>query len=363
MPLLKSIEDLIDRIVIYPTQQWYPNCDFDPSIATRCISLGPFWTRFYRLMGRLHCTAPIIADSPPAAMAAAISGTSPAGMVLSFVGSDVGAVFRTEKLARYLNKPYALYLVDDFILPMELMGRSARIIREASLRAGRVIRKASRVLTITDSLGDLIRMRYGVESETLALAFETVPRPNCPEKLEITFVGNVSFLYADGLRCLFDVVRKVRADLAVDLRVRLTASESSATRELGELPSFVLAQAADGARGLSEVIASSLFAFLPYTFDAKYRRMVETSFPSKCLEYFAFAKSIVVLGPEYGTSVKYFKALNLSTTCDGAAALETAIRDHLREHRDYGDRYLEALQARHSLAGARRTLTESLVSE
>jgi hypothetical protein len=363
VPLLKSVRDIIDRIVIYPTQRWYSNSDFDASIAMRCISLGPFWTRFYGLMRRIKCTPPMVAEGLPAAMAASASQSSAAEMVLSFVGSDVGAVFRTERLARRMGKPYALYLVDDFILPMELTGRSARTVGNVSRRAGHSIRNASHVFTITDGLGELVRRQYGVESETLALAFEPGLKPNCLAKLEIVFVGNISFLYADGLKCLFAAVRTLRAELSVDLRVRLTAHESAAIRELGELPYFVRAEAAAGAQELAEVIASSLFAFLPYTFDETYRRMVETSFPSKCMEYFAFARSIVVLAPDYGTSVKYFRGLSLPTICDGPEALKAVIRDHLSEHHDYGDLYLAALKSRHSLAVARRTLIDSLVRE
>jgi hypothetical protein len=52
-------------------------------------------------------------------------------------------------------------------------------------------------------------------------------------------------------------------------------------------------------------------AFLiPMVFEEKYRRRMETSFPSKLIEFAQFGKPLVVWGPEYCSAVQWSRVLS-----------------------------------------------------
>jgi hypothetical protein len=133
-----------------------------------------------------------------------------------------------------------------------------------------------------------------------------------------------------------------------------------AQRQLGELPSFVVAAPEPTAEGLAHEIASSLFAFLPYSFGVQEKAMVTTSFPSKSLEYLAYARSIVVYGPEYGVATQYFRAAGLPSIVSSPAELEEALHGHIRSSPDFSGLYRQYLKTFHSTLAVRETLCTSL---
>lgn len=61
---------------------------------------------------------------------------------------------------------------------------------------------------------------------------------------------------------------------------------------------------------LDEWLQSADAFLIPMVFDKKYRRRMETSFPSKLIEFAQFGKPLVVFGPEYCSAVQWGKQKN-----------------------------------------------------
>jgi hypothetical protein len=216
------------------------------------------------------------------------------------------------------------------------------------------------VFAITEGLGEHLLENYGVSATTLPLAFELQPRPLLPAKNQIIYLGSINFLYAEGLRDLFDVVERVSQTRGVELTVRLTVPAELAERELGRLPPFVVSSPIETSDGLAREIASSLFAFLPYSFDAREKAMVTTSFPSKSMEYLAYARSIVVYGPEYGVATRVFRKMGLPSVVSTPRELEEAVRVHQTAWPEHSLLYRKYLAAAYSREAARKTLCDEL---
>ena len=359
-PILRSVRDHIEGIAIYPIGLRFPDCDFDQELLHLCASLPLIPTILCKILRRYPALGMKIAEELPARLLAPVVKRSRADTLFCFVGADIGTLMRAVRLAALAGKAYAFYVVDDFISPLRLAGMPEFAVQNAAEQARMVLRGASHVFTITDGLGELLRNNYGVSSTTLSLAFEPEPRLMLPAKNQIIYVGSINFLYADGLHDLFKAVERVRRTSSTDLTVRLTVHAKAATRELGELPPFVVSAPVENSEGLAREIASSLFAFLPSSFDLPQKTMVATSFPSKSLEYLAYARSIVVYGPEYGVTTKRFLEANLPYVVSSPIELEEIVRAHLSIQPEYSAMYSKYLAATHSLTGSRKTLCAGL---
>jgi hypothetical protein len=103
-----------------------------------------------------------------------------------------------------------------------------------------------------------------------------------------------------------------------------------------------------------------MLTFLPYSFDEKLRTMVTTSFPSKSMEYLAYARSILVHAPDYSNSARFFARADLPTVTSSPQAMERVIRDHLIAAPDHSAVYRSYLERYHSPAAVRDTLLHAL---
>ncbi len=359
-PILRSVVDRIAGIAIFPVGQWFEGNELDPDLAHLCTTLPRLATLFCKAMRRYPSFDPGISKWLPPYLLAPYVRRSSADTVLSFVGANVGNLTRGARLAALAGKSHAAYLVDDLIAPLRQSGATHRIVSRAIDEARVALSGASHIFTITDGLGDHIWKNYGVSSTTLPLAFEPNARPAAPLKNQIIFVGSVNFLYTDGLLELFKTVDRVRGETNIDLMVRLTVPPHIAGKELGELPPFVISAPIETSDGLAHEIASSLFAFLPYSFGAEQTAMVATSFPSKSMEYLAYARSIVVYGPEYGTSTRCFREMRLPAVASSRAELEELTRAHLRESPEYSVIYRRYLAEAHSLSASKSAICAAL---
>lgn len=360
-PILRSIRDYIDGIAIYPLGRRFKNADIDQELAAQCIQMPQLPNLLARAL-RKH-SSPFsfeITNALPQIFFAPAMRRSSSDILLSIVGAEAGNLVRGARLAAGSGRSHAVFLVDDFIPMLRHARVPAGKLPQLEAEVCSALRDASHVFTITDGLGQHVREKYDVSSTRLQLAFEPAPRPMVAAKNQVLYVGGVNFLYADGLRDLFQAVERVRNTSGADLTVRLTQSAAVATRELGALPSFVVAAPIETADGLAQEIASSLFAFLPYSFGLPQKIMVSTSFPSKSMEYFAYARSIVVYGPEYGVATKSFRKAGLPSVVSSPAGLEEMIRSHLDVHPDHSSLYRKYLASSHSLASARKTLCDAL---
>jgi hypothetical protein len=285
---------------------------------------------------------------------------SAADILFCFVGADPGILTRAAKLADLAGKSCVFYVVDDFLSTMRIVGVDEGTIQGVRERSRAVLRAAKHVFAITDGLGEHLRESYGVSPTTLHLAFELEPRPMLTAKRQIIYLGSINFLYAEGLRDLFRVVERVRRSSGAELTVRLTVPAELAQRELGKLPDFVFSAPIQTSEGLAQEIASSLFAFLPYSFNSRERSMVTTSFPSKSMEYLAYARSIVVYGPEYGVATRVFRQMGLPSVVSSPRELEKVVHGHQAAWPEHSALYRSYLTAAYSRGAARKTLCDEL---
>src|ERR1039458_437256 len=359
-PILRSIRDHIDGILIYPVGRHFKNCDIDQELAPLCSTLPRIPTLLCKALRRYSVFDFGMADALPPLILAYGARKSPASILFSFVGADVGALMRAARLASLLRKSYSFYIVDDFLSPLRIAGAKEDAVQKVADKARTALRGAKHVFTITDGLGEYLRDQFGVSTTTLNLAFEPERIASQPAKKQIIYVGSINFLYTAGLRDLFQVAERIRQTSGDDLTVRLTVPAAAAARELGVLPPFVVSTPAETSEGLAREIAFSLFAFLPSSFDLREKVMVATSFPSKSMEYLASARSIVVYGPDYGVATRLFREKGLPSVVSSPSELEDKVHSHLASWPQNSSIYRSYLAEAHSLAAVRKTLCDNL---
>jgi len=355
-PILNAIRDRIATIALYPMDRRYRLPQVASSLRPRCRSLPLPFTLFRTLRRRF-----LPADFENPLVTTIVGGwahRSPASHLFALEGSDPEVLARLDRIAAKAGKDFSVYLVDDFEWTMRLNGKSEAEIARVSAQMRLSLRRAAHTFAITDELGQLLESQFGIAPVTLPLVFEPQPRPVVPVKDQIIFLGSVNFLYADALRTLIDAITQVRAATGRDLTLRFTSA--SAVEALGPLPGFVTIARIEGAQALAREIAASLFAFLPYSFDEKLKTMVTTSFPSKSMEYFAYARSIVVHAPEYSNSSRLFVRHHLPTVTASQQDLRQIIEAHLISPPDHNGLYRGYLERFHAPAAARNVILNTL---
>ena len=122
-----------------------------------------------------------------------------------------------------------------------------------------------------------------------------------PRSLSIVFLGSINHLYADGLNDLLSILYTLSSSSNITLTF-VSPSPSFSSLNISEsIPSFVKHVACSDDQLLS-LISCTDISFLPYSFSAISKKMVETSFPSKLLSYLSHSKFILCYSPPYSTS-------------------------------------------------------------
>jgi len=354
-PMLRAVRDTIDVIALFPWDRHFRAAMLDPVLAPLCRAPSLLLTWLRLAMRRLSLRP--MESRLAATLVGGRAARSKAEHILCLEGSDPDVLADVAAVAARAGKPFSVYVVDDFLIPMRLAGAGEATIEAARQRARTLLQRADHVFAISDGLGKIFEKDFGVTTTTLPLVFEPGPQYAEPLRKQILFVGSVNFLYADALRQLLAVVTQVRAQTGEDLVIRLTSPSAAA---LGELPPFVTVAPLKGAEALARELSASLFAFLPYSFEEKVADMVRTSFPSKLMEYLAYARSIVAFAPDYANSSAYFRDFGLPYLVHDLAALKATILLHLREQPMHASLYRQQLQSVHAPTVARNILLSSL---
>lgn len=354
--ILDAVRDRITMIALYPMDRRYRLPQVAPSLRPLCRALPLPFTLFRALRKRL-----LPADFENGLVSAIVGEWArhcAASQLFALEGSDPEVLARLDRIAATAGKAFSVYLVDDFEWTMRLHGKPESEIAHVSARMRQSLRRAAHTFAITDELGKLLQSQFGIAPVTLPLAFEPGARPSTAVKDQIFFLGSVNFLYADALRTLIDTVTQLRATTGRNLTIRFTSASAADT--LGPLPDFVTIARIEGADALAREIAASLFAFLPYSFDEKLKTMVMTSFPSKSMEYFAYARSIVVYAPDYSNSSRLFTRTGLPSVTASQDELKQLIVSHLQSAPDHNPLYRDYLERFHSPAAVRNVILTTL---
>jgi glycosyltransferase involved in cell wall biosynthesis len=129
--------------------------------------------------------------------------------------------------------------------------------------------------------------------------------PSNREKFKVVYSGNLD-LYG-GM--LLDALRVLKDHPTIHFQVRGSNPRwpDDAKKEMRAAGLWL----EFAPRSELEVWLQSADAFLiPMVFEEKYRRRMETSFPSKLVEFAQFGKPLVVWGPEYCSAVHWSKQKN-----------------------------------------------------
>lgn len=152
------------------------------------------------------------------------------------------------------------------------------------------------------------------------------PHTTKNQNFKILYFGNLD-IYG-GM--LLHALRKFKDDPAIQLQVR------------GSNPSWpeeAKIEMRDAGLWLEFVPRSELDAWLqsadafliPMVFEEKYRRRMETSFPSKLIEFAQFGKPLIVWGPEYCSAVKWVRERDIrSVTHPSAELLREQIEEYIK---------------------------------
>lgn len=270
-------------------------------------------------------------------------------VVFSVLGSSYQSYVRSSILANALGGRHVIYSVDDPVQHLResgSVGEDALDAMEIGMR--QVFGSADRVFAISNDLAETFQSRFDVRSvASLALPYSIDAVKVSKRLKQFVYVGNVNHIYADALLDVIRCVGDVRSTLGCDVTLRVTAPEDQVAAIVRPIPDFVEVGRVASRADLCSMIAESLSAVCPISFQAG-SVMTETSFPSKLLDYLAYSKQIIVYGPKNSTAFRYFKNNGLDCAVSDFDGLFKSISEvALHGAKDYSDRYRSVLIRNH----------------
>lgn len=272
---------------------------------------------------------------------------SPGGVLFSVLGGDGRAYLRADRMARQANLTHVIYSVDDPIAWAEERRDHLPRLTAASPAVEEVLRSASAILAISDGLANSLRARLDRAVAPLPLPYLLEFSVQAPRKQQVIFVGNVSHLYADAFISTIDAAGALRAK-GIDISFRATATLDNIRKIIPNIPDYVVIGRIQNREDLAREIASSAVAICPISFHPE-QEMVRTSFPSKILDYLAYARAIVVHGPSDSAAQRYFAENGLGYTTNSQEELERTLSRIVIDDVNHTTTYRNCLKAHHGL--------------
>lgn len=357
--LLDCLRPELDALLANRCGYWWQDADL--ATGLKKVRQPPAWLRRMNRFLSDHAPGFFPESELIIAWARMRGGLQKGDWLFCPCGSQPEPAIRAGLLARKLNLKLALYLVDHFEAAHRL--RYGSEIPEALLhQTHEVLGQADAVFTITRELAEHIQPHCRIEPTVLPLPYpQTNPALSNQLRKQILFVGNASHFYLDGLCDLVEALESLPTKDKATLRITLGKRDQlpPALRD----SSLVETGPNGGSEELGGEIAGSVFCYLPYSFDPKFREMVTTSFPSKLLDYLAHAKSILCYAPEDSTSARYFAHHGLETalTIRDGNKLKAVISRLIQKTSDCSDSYRKALLS-HDPRTIRNTILETVAS-
>lgn len=293
---------------------------------------------------------------------------SQANWIFCPCGADPAALGRGFMLAQVSRLPLAVYLVDDFLSAATLSGNKEHL-HIAQHDVPQWLRKVRKIFVISEGLRQRLQELYNLDSIVLPLPYKLPPKPveqlSSQNQEQIIFVGNLSHFYIDGLRQIATVIDDLNKQENRILTLRVTSSNINYLKSLVGDFACLRCQPCPTPENLYQEIASSLLCFAPYSFDITYKTMVASSFPSKMIDYLAVGKCILTYGPDYSSSVVYFKQNGLSEVLcnENKSALRDIILKQLNQRQNYSEKYRAVVQRYHSYNYIQQQIVSSLVGD
>ena len=364
---LSGLASELTRLCIVQTHQYFSPQDFAEDWSSQPAWVAPQADRLVArfcafLPWRLACLlAKLHGRSIARRLRQALPGLLPAGARLfSPVGVDALTLVRGESIANALSAGFEPYLVDD----IESHPSNMHWQGELSDALTKLLNRATRIYSITDGLSSLLHKRYQVEVCTLHLAADLPElsadkKNSCLQKTNPNFaffLGSINHLYSAGLRLLIQQVDELREQSQSNLTIRISSSPDQVRDALGLVPSWVIVGQVQDQNQLQHEISESTFCFLPYSFTQESRSMVESSFPSKMIDYLTHANAILIFGPESSTPVQFLRDHNLPYACTTSKSMREHLLLLLNDRPELNMRYRIILSQVFSVETMRQTL-------
>ncbi len=231
--------------------------------------------------------------------------------------------------------PIFMYIMDD---PVGAQRRDGSQPLLYSMLMPRLVRACKQVWGVSDGMCEYFEITYGVKCRSLLPLVDlddfqqkTVVKPSDLDcVLDIVYTGSIYSAQLDAVRRLVRVLGQEsdRNDNA-RIKTQLTLYTSAPVEALDRLGLVGKNVRRDEVKhkDIASVIAAADVAFLPLSFEADMRHIVETSFPSKIAEYLAGGVPILVHAPSYSTVAKYCREHSCGLVVDEPS--ESSLREAL----------------------------------
>lgn len=225
---------------------------------------------------------------------------------------------------RITRLPIYMYVMDDSASHQIAFGLQSIFY---SLFMPRLVRACKQVWGVSDGMCEYLDGTFGVKCPALLplLDVEDFQKKSAGKAvntdcvLRIIFTGAIYDMQVDAVRRLVRVIdTQFDHDWGAGKEFRLTlyTSASAVTlRREGLIGENVLRDEVT-LDDIPKVLAGADIAFLPLSFDAKMRHVVETSFPSKIAEYLAAGLPILAHAPPYSTVARYCREYGCGLVVD-----------------------------------------------
>lgn len=339
--LLQSLGDRVDRIII--TDRNYDSKKLDKAFQDRTVTANKFH----------HISTGILSDILFLfEIRESIHALKQKKIKKIFIplGADYMELKRAYLVSRIYRMTVGIYVVDDFIeYQKKIIGNKDPKIER---KAVRYLKGISRIFVISDGMKKRIDDLTGKRSVVLPIPYEKQPADTLGRgrKEQIIFLGSINELYINGLRDIAEVIDKINREEGTDIKLKFTYKTAAEVWHTIGKYDCIVSQRIDGEDELLKELGESLFCFMPFSDNADFYIMQNTSFPSKLVEYLAAAASIVIYGNKENSAQRYFDKNRLPYVIDGRdkKLLEECIKRHLGQAQDHSPEYRKILERDHS---------------
>jgi hypothetical protein len=205
--------------------------------------------------------------------------------------------------AKEKGKPLILFCHDD----VEEFSNVHSFFRDMLIKRNAIIYQyAKRRLCISPQMVEAWEKKYGAKGEVMYPVpdHSITPRPikyasnlRSPGRLTLGFAGSMAYGYAEGIRELIPALEETNTYL------KIYNSPSKALPANASPNLEFCGYAATANETWHRVKEECDAVILPYSCEARFRKLYETHFPSKLPEYLLLGIPTIIIGPSYATGV------------------------------------------------------------
>lgn len=276
---------------------------------------------------------------------------------------DVPSGFIASRLA---GVPFYLYLFDTYS-HMWLKPQTQFIGRRVEPM---IVKRAHAIITTNESVSELLRSRYGVDSTVIHNPCDLAAYENLPRRASEGDGGEINIVYTGAVyEAHYEPLRNMVAAIELlgrpEIKLHIyTAFSPSVLAEKGIRGPVVIHEhqpisAMPGIQSQSKVL------FLPFAFNSPYPELIKISSPSKMGEFLAARRPILVHAPPDSFISTYFRQHDCGLVIDEnnpqrlAQGIERLLADSNLQQR-LSDNAWERAVSDFNLAGAQRKFAELL---